>query len=169
MAEQSDWELEFPQIYKAAKDPQVFILESLLNSESFLLKLIYLAVWVLIGYLVYSYVQAGGYDLHASREIIKKAIEWNVSVYKAWRSFFMLLLAINTPLLVIIEVVLVIQKKFGLMTKFAIKWLSLIFFVTFAYAIAGLLTDLGLSITVLNWQAVTHFPSVGSPLPSPLP
>lgn len=128
----NEWEKEFPTIYKL-KNPKIFFADLLIGTERAISKFGYIMLLVLIAYTCYFP---------------------NISRWIAYRNLFYLLLILDWVFIIPAMALQMIKKNHAKAFKIGLDWISLILFITFSYAISGIINDILFSLKILNENIV---------------
>lgn len=137
-----DLEQEFPFLVKLRERRFLVLLDLLQFFERKLRKFIYWGTIILIVYVAFSRLQSffvtgnlkSAQFFPAPRDLV-------LGVWITYRNFFYLFATLDFPLMIISASIEASRNRMGKVVKICLSWFGLLIFVTFSYAIAGLITD----------------------------
>ena len=158
------WEKEFPRLYKL-RIPKTFFADLVVGLESKIRKLVFWGVIALMVYVIYyrfnQYFVTG--DLSNLKAFPVKD-DWALWTWKAYRNFFYLIMILDLVLVIPTSIIHVVRKQMPKVVKITYGWFLLLLFITFSYAIAGLLFDIGIIAITMNWNMLKQ---IGAPVGNP--
>ena len=164
MADVNIWENEFPRLYKL-RTPKTFFADLLVGTEGRIRKFLFFGVLLVMAYVIYyrfnQYFTTGDMTNLAA---FPPKDDWALWTWKAYRNFFYLVLILDLILAVPVMIIHVLRKHMPKVVKITYEWFLLLLFITFSYAIAGLLFDIGIILITMNWSMLKQ---VGAPVGNP--
>lgn len=142
----TDWNTEFPFLFNLVHDPKQFLADIPVNLQRSFYKLVFISTWMLILYIALTYVLGTGQESIVQVNQLKQHL---IQIFKNFRNIVYLVYVFDVPLLLFASISLVRQNQFAKLLKIGIEWIGLLMFVTFAYAISGLVVDLCRTLTFL--------------------
>jgi hypothetical protein len=156
-----EWEKEFPRLAKI-KTPKILLADSLIGLERGLRKLIFWGVVLLMAYVLYyrfnQYFSTGD-----TSNIIMFPPKEDLALWtwKGYRNLFYGLLFIDLLLLIPTAIIHAVRNNYPKLVKLILSWFLLLLFITFSYAIAGIISDLLVIGISLHWITLKN---VGAPV-----
>jgi len=144
------WESEFPVI-KAIKRPKSLFANTIIRIDRLIKRLVFFGTIILMIYLsgnkISAYVNTG--DLSNLRLLYPSDYSL-LLIYKAYRNLFYFFLIWDMLFVIGTCIVYILRRQLASCAKTALNYLLLLFFVTFSYAIAGIVLDLLVFIIIIN-------------------
>jgi hypothetical protein len=147
-------EKEFPLISRINKDPKTLLLNIPIKIEKILRSTIFISTVVLMFYVIYQGVFFYTQTPDTSQSLFSTGMKDVLKVWKAYRNVFYLFMVMDIPLMIIASIILGFRKKIISIVAIWIKWFLLLYFITFSYALAGLVADLVHIFLLIN-QKIT--------------
>lgn len=137
----SDWAVEFPRLYRWRK-PATFFADIVVTGERRYRKFLYLATCVLIGYVVFEYFKNFYAQGGVSNDLFVGGSSWGRTVWSVYRNQLYLLTLLDFVLILPSGIVAFHRNQFAKLVKTIVTSFCLLLFITFSYALAGLIVDL---------------------------
>lgn len=150
----NDWEKEFPLFYKF-KTPKVLFADLIIGIEKWLRRIVFYGTCLLILYVLYYRLNQFFIVKDFSGITFFPPIEdWALWTWKAFRNFFYLFLFFDFLLCIPVTIIYAVRGNYPKLVKLVYGFFMLLLFVTFSYAIAGLISDLIMAGTYAYWSAL---------------